>query len=387
MLKRIISSFFTLWVLSHPFARAEFMYLGRSDEGLMMGDAYTAVAEDEMLLFYNPAALARDSGLTLIPLKASFHFPDVAKKEINFDEFKITLDKRFKDWPSEPEAVSERILGYSVPFGVRTAPHLRVGGLGMNVFATSKMRMVLDNAVHPVLNLDYRYDRGFIVGYALNLVGRPRSNGHRSALGVAFKTINRQALKRRIDLFGNEMLRITSEAENYRSLREGLGYSKGNGSGFDLGWEHSYRSGKSTTTFAASWLDADDIEFERESGSETPMPQKQSVNFGLAHFKDVGLVDYTLAMDYHNTLEALELDQFSFNYLHLGARFRFPLIGLYLGHNAGYGSFGLSFNFFHFDFKFGLYGLELGRKYRQYKEKNMLFSVELAKVSLDKLGF
>ena len=384
---KMIPSFFVLWALAHSPLHAEFMYLGRSDEGLMMGDAYTAVAEDEMLLFYNPAALARNSGLTLIPLKASFHFPDVIEKEINFDTFEISLDERFKNWPSEPEAISERILGYSVPFGVRTAPHLRVGGLGINVFALSKMRMNLANAVHPVLNLDYRYDRGFIVGYALNLTGQPRSNGHRSAIGVAFKTLNRQALKRRIDLFGNEMLRITSEADSYRSLREGLGYSQGNGSGFDLGWEHSFRSQKSTTTFAASWLDIDDIEFELEKGSETPMPQKQSVNFGLAHFRDAGLVDYTLAMDYHNTLEALEQDQFSFNYLHLGARLRFPLLGLYLGHNAGYGSVGLSFSFFHFDFKFGLYGLELGRKYRQYKEKNMLFSVELAKVSLDKIGF
>ncbi len=369
--------------------RADFMYLGRSDEGLMMGDAYTAVADDEMLLFYNPAALARRRGLALVPAKVSFQFPDVVEKEINFDEFDVSLDKRFEDWPKEPELVTERILGYPTPFSVQSAPHLRIGHFGANYFALSRMRMVLENAVNPAIDLDYRYDRGFILGYAVNIVGQApsrnrRSRGHRSALGVAFKTIERRGLSNRIDLFGNEMLRITAEAENYRSLRRGLGYSRGRGHGFDLGWEHSYSTGYSTTTLGASWLDIEDIEFQLEEGSSAPLRQEQSVNLGLAHSRDLGLMDYTLAMDYHNLLESKD---FSFNQMHFGARLRFPLVALYAGHNAGYVSVGMGLNLFYFDLKFGLYGLELGRKYREYKEKRMLFSVELAKVSLDQIGF
>ena len=34
-----------------------------------MGDAFTAVADDEMTLFYNPAALGRHRGVSIIPFK------------------------------------------------------------------------------------------------------------------------------------------------------------------------------------------------------------------------------------------------------------------------------------------------------------------------------
>ena len=51
--------------ISAPLVKAEFKYLDRSEEGLLMGDAYTTLADDESVLFYNPAALGRNEHLTI----------------------------------------------------------------------------------------------------------------------------------------------------------------------------------------------------------------------------------------------------------------------------------------------------------------------------------
>lgn len=44
----------------------EVNYLARSPRALLMGDAYTAIADDEFTLFYNPAALGRNKGVSFI---------------------------------------------------------------------------------------------------------------------------------------------------------------------------------------------------------------------------------------------------------------------------------------------------------------------------------
>ena len=73
---------FTLAFSANVFAR-EVYYTLRSPKALLMGDAYTTLAEDDYTLFYNPAILARHSGFSL------FHFLFLFKQVI---QLKIWID-------------------------------------------------------------------------------------------------------------------------------------------------------------------------------------------------------------------------------------------------------------------------------------------------------
>ena len=59
---------FLLLLLSVSVYGREDRTLGRSARGLLMGDAYTAIADDEFTLYYNPALLARHENFSFNPI-------------------------------------------------------------------------------------------------------------------------------------------------------------------------------------------------------------------------------------------------------------------------------------------------------------------------------
>ena len=379
MNKKTLISVLTLTALSLS-ARAEFNYLNRSAEGLLMGDAYTAVADDENTLFYNPAALGRNEGVSIVPLKVNFALPNVLDTELSIDSPSVGLSDRFQNFPSEPEGIAEKVLGEPLYLQLGAAPTVKVLNFGFNLFALSKTSMDLENATHPVLNIDYRLDRGFITGYAFNLGNSKGKSGQRSTIGVGFKTMNRQGLSGTYDLFGTELLDIIQNSDDYAEIRKNLGYSKGSGYGFDLGFEHNIFMGPTRMTFGVSWLDIGDTKFDRDEGTEAIPDQEQSLNFGFSFNQDFGLFDYTLAVDYSN---ALDVQTSNISKLKLGGRARIPLIDLYMGYNGGYASWGLGLNVMFFDLKIGFYGIEMGQEYRQKESKRTVITLSLLEINLD----
>lgn len=362
---------------------AEFSFLGRSTEGLLMGDAYTAIADDANTLFYNPAALARHNGVTITPINPSFTIPDVVEKDFSFDGASIGLSKRFQNFPKEPDQVAERILGIPLYLQLGITPVIKMEHFAMNFFANSKTNMQLENFYHPTLQLDYRLDRGMMFGYAFvlngNKKGKPTSGGLTS-IGVGVKSVNRQGLKGRFDLTGTQLLQIIENSDNYKAIREGLGYSKGSGWGFDLGAEQSFYSGVSRTTFGASLLDIGNTKFSKEEGIKDVPDQLMSLNFGSAFEQDFGLFSYALALDYHNAIDG---QSSTASKIHFGMRGKFPIANVYWGWNAGYLSYGVALDLFMFKFQLGFYGVELGPRYKQKEGERAVFSINLLNVSLD----
>lgn len=374
---------FLILLLTVKAALAEFSYLNRSPEALMMGDAYTAVADDEMTLFYNPAALGRHSGVSIVPLKPNIGLPDVLDKDLSLNNPKFGVSDRFENFPNAPADIANRVLGYPIYLEVGAAPTVKVMNFGFNFFAVSKTKMDLQNAIHPVLDVSYRLDRGFILGYAWN-VGNggygKNPSGHNFSYGVGLKTMNRQGLENNFDLFGTSLLDIIQDSANYKDIRKNLGYSKGTGIGFDFGLEYNYRSGPTRYTFGLSYLDIGDTSFSKDEGIVDVPDQEQSLNLGASFNQDFGIMDYTLAADYSNIVDPTT--PFA-SKIKLGGRFRFPLINVYTGWNGGYASWGLGVKVMFLDLKVGFYGVELGRKFRQEEGKRTVISLSIAEIALD----
>ncbi len=360
-----------------------FSYLNRSAEAMLMGDAFTAVADDEMTLFYNPAALGRHRGVSIIPFKPNITLPDVLDKELSLDNPKFGISDRFQSFPKDPALVAERVLGYPIYLEVGAAPAIKIMNFGLNLFAVSKTSMDVQNAIHPVLDLSYRLDRGITFGYAFtNGNGGKGKNpqGSNTSFGFGLKTMNRQALENDFDLFGTSLLDIIQNSDNYKAIRKNLGYSKGSGFGFDLGFEYNYYTGPTRYTFGLSWLDVGDTSFSKEDGIVDVPDQEQSLNLGTSFNQDFGLFDYTLAADYSNIIDASTP---AISKLKLGARARFPILSAYLGYNGGYASWGLGVDLLIFNIKLGFYGIELGQNFRQEEGKRTVISISLAEFNLD----
>jgi hypothetical protein len=136
----------------------EVNYLARSPRALLMGDAFTAIADDEFTLFYNPAALGRNKGVSFTLLDPSFGLTDA-----------LSEADRFQNFPSSAPAIANRIMDFPIYMQAGAFPTLKMGQFGFTLFANNKYSLVLRNATNPELDINYKYDRGFILGFAHNI--------------------------------------------------------------------------------------------------------------------------------------------------------------------------------------------------------------------------
>ena len=353
---------------------AEFFYFHKSPEGLLMGDAYTAVADDENTLFYNPAALGRHRGASISLINPKVEVTDALDK--NITKFKFGIDDKYKDWPKSSEGIAQRILG--IPFHISTSgvPSIKMQHFGLNFFANTKVSMILENAVHPNLNIDYRLDRGLIIGHAF-IFGKRKNH---TSLGFALKQVQRNGLQGRYDLFSPQLISFTENSRNYRKLLKDLGYSQGKGWGADLGLEKVITNKKNQWVFGASFLDIGEIHFKKLKGTGKIPDQKSSFNIGVSYSKDSLFLDYVIDFDYKNIIDPVgsKISKFS-----MGTRLKFPLITFYFGQNGGHKSYGIGIDFFMFEVLAGFYGVETGYDYKQREGERAMVLVRLMDVHFD----
>ncbi len=356
----------------------EVRFLNRSPQALLMGDAYTSLADDEYTLFYNPAALAKNSGVELYFLN-----PHLGVTNALGD-----LD-RFENFPTDDAvAINERLQGYPVHVQLGISPGFKIGGFGLSYIANSTMNLVLRNAVHPALDLDYRYDKGFVMGYAHSFgsmagrtsKGSKAAQGSMTSVGASFKYIQREGVETSYDLFGTKLLNdINSGLEDVDAIKEAIGYSRGKGIGFDLGVLHTLRAGGTEMNFGASVLDIANTRFSRSSGTEEVPEQEMTFNLGASYIQKFGIFKSTFSVDLHPVEEQIDFAR----KIHLGFKFEVPLIDIMLGFNGGYLSYGLGLNLWPFHLMVGFYSVESGSEFKSEESGRGILYLSLLNIDLD----
>ena len=353
---------------------ANFSYLRRSPEGVLMGDAYTAVADDENTLFYNPAALGRHKGVTLVPLNPSVFVTDVFKKDRK--RWDATIDERYEDLPESPEGIANRIVGTPLHIYGSLSPSIKMEHFGFSVLVANKAEMILENSIHPALDIDYRLDQGFIFGYAFPL-------NPSTFLGIAAKNIHRRGLQGSFDLFDTELIRLTEDTSDYKDIIYDLGYAKGKAWGVDIGLEHIIkRPGEGQFVLGTSFLNVGEMHFREEDGRDGRIPdQESSLNFGVSYLSSRSLLfEYALALDYKNAIDPIGSTT---SKLSIGTRFSLPLLTAYLGYNGGHFSYGIGFDIAFVKIVAGFYGVETGYRYKQREGKRAVVLVNLFEGNFD----
>ena len=370
-------------LLFNTTVQAEFDYLDRSEEGLLMGDAYTTLSEDESTLFYNPAALGRHEGVSLQGFSLlNLSWVDLFKinisaKNFNFDYGKDIID----NFPNETDEIIEQLL--NLPFYVQYSlvPTIKFHNFAISFLYKSSFDLRIENAIHPEFVFNVKEDRGVVIGYAYTFGKKSKKRGLKTSIGIAAKGIYRRGLDLRTPILSPQFIDIFDNVDNgIKGLYRHLGYAKGQGHGLDAGIEFNYYGNKkSRLSFGASALSIGDLKFKAVEGNRQLPSQNMAVNVGTSWEKKFKLFDYAISLDYSNAVDPYTPNV---SKIKLGVRARFPGIQLYWGLNGGYFSWGVIFKTLSAQIKFGLYGIEIGHDYKEKVAKRALLSIDLLNINL-----
>lgn len=365
--------FLTLFLCEQVFA-FDNSYIMRSPKGLLMGDAFTAVNDDEFALFYNPATLARP--------KADFRLSPINPQASGTNALS-DLD-RFDDFPDDPVGASDLLMDYPVHASAGVAPGFKLFNVGMTVIANESYDALLRNKAQPTLDVDIRADRGFMLGAGFPLsssrLSKKTKNGTQTSWGFTGKYIERSGLSDSIPLTST----VTESAlkkEKLSDIIKSLGRVRGIGYGFDTGIEHVVRGGGSQFVMGLSALDIGGTNFRVDKNEDDLKVSdiRSQFNFGMAIGQDVKLFHYILSLDVRGLNEQMDTGK----RLRLGAEVGIPGLTVMAGVNSGYLSYGAMLDLMLVKLTAGFYDVELGSTYQQVQGKRFILYLSLFDFTFD----
>lgn len=348
----------------------------RSPKGLLMGDAFTAVGTDEFTLFYNPASLGRHShDITFYPFN-----PQVTGTNVLGDM------EKYEDFPDTPNGIAELLMNEPLHAGVSITPGFKLFNFGFNFIASESVDLLVRNKISPVMDVDYRSDRGFVIGGAIPLgtsrLGGAKSNsGMLTSLGFGVKYLKRKGLYDTLSLTGTDILDNIGTDADAEDIIKRIGIVEGDAWGFDAGLEHVVRKGAHQFSVGIAALDITSTEFEvkKNDDGKTVAANRDQVNLGAAWLMRTALFKGSFSMDVRNLTQEQEfLERFR-----LGVEAGTPIISVLGGWNAGYLSYGLALDLGMLKVTAGFYGVEAGGKYNQLESERFVIYLSLFDFSFD----
>jgi hypothetical protein len=330
----------------------EYPMLHRGVRPLGMGGAFTAVADDENAIFYNPAGLSDISTTQVGVFNPMFEgsentmdlFNDI--QDTDFDDTGETVDL-LRDYVGEHQHIKTSLF-----------PHVgfNLAGYGVMVAGLAQASVDLDvrNPVWPQAHVDSVVDIGLLAGVGLNLP----FTGLRA--GAAVKFIHRKSLEEiytATDIASDEF-----EDDFKDDLNSGFGISA------DLGVIYKLPFVK--------FMDIDlglAIQNVPEMDMEDAKPMETQTNLGLAAKKAFAGFDLIAALDYMDLANSHDEDEDMTKRIHMGAEIQLPIIfSVRGGFNQGYYTAGATIDFKAVRFDIATYGEELGAHAGQREDRRYI---------------
>jgi hypothetical protein len=324
---------------------------------LGMGDAFTAVADDENALFYNPAGLSR---LSTVQIGLINPLVEVSKKTIDLVQDAQDADM---DDTGEVADLLKEYVGEHQHARVGLFPHVgfNVAGAGVMIGGIGQGTLDVDvrNPVWPEAHVDMVLDYGAIGGFGLKL---PLTG---LSAGVALKFLQRESL--------SEIYTATDiAAEDFEDRLEDDLYS---GSGFSADIGVMYTMGFIPFMDANVALVVQNVP-EMDMGEAKDI--KTQANLGLSIGKSFSAFGIVAALDYKDVSGAFEEDEDIAKRIHTGVELRFlKFLAVRAGLNQGYVSAGATLDLWVLRFDFATYSEEVGAYAGQREDRRYVGQVTL----------
>jgi hypothetical protein len=323
-----------------------------------MGGAFTAVADDQNALYFNPAGLSQIKVFSLGILN-----PQVEASENSVDLFNDMSDID-KDDSGAVADVMRKYVGENNHIKVTTEIYsgFRAGSAGVMVSAlgqaTADIR--IRNLVNPVAQINAVADYGVIVGAGMDL---PFVNGLK--VGATLKGISRRSLN-------EEYTAETLADDNFDDIIDD-DQEDGSGISADIGVLYTTSALKVTDLNLA--LVAQNIP-EMDFGDA--MDTKTQFNAGIALSQKVMGMTVTEALDVYDFTDNAGGDDSLEKKIHLGVEVALPVIlSVRVGLNQGYATAGATLNFKAIKFDVATYGEEIGVVGGQQEDRRYVAQISM----------
>lgn len=344
--------FFSVWIASAAGA-AELSTINSSVRALGMGDAFTAVADDSSSIFYNPAGLARVSGINwkVFSLKAGASGLEAYKKiqDLNSDSSSGYAD-------AIEELYGEHVWSGAGGSTVFTAPMI-----GLGIYNHADALIQVDNPVYPQIYTSVINDYGYVLGFGFPVA--PVLH-----MGMNLKYIKRSGAR---VPWGASFLADLNPDTIYEHM---TGWGKGYGA--DLGMNFVIPAPFFSATIAGVWKNVGGIKFRSDDPAADIPSEENEMNLGVALNFDLPLLSVTPSVD----VRALNNPDIQLTRkLNFGVEIGIPLLDIRGGFREGYYTAGLGVNLGLFQVDVATYGVELGDYPGQIEDRRyaLEFTMEL----------
>ncbi len=358
---RRVSVLLYLWILFAPLLQAaEPAFIRESIRARGMGNAFTAAANDEMLLFYNPAALR----------SVYYNMYEVVGFNTTTNENTINLGKSSSGFSTIGSLAGKKIYN-EANLGLLSHVNSR---FGWSFFSNGLVDIQVRNPIIPYLETKAYVQTGLAGGMAWSFLD------FQLDLGLGVKLVQRSGIDTKLHIFDEAIIEFTEDQKTTKLQKK---FASKAAFAPDAGVIYhfdSYHNMEPKVAFSLQNIGGLDF----EGAGKVPM----TMNIGVSTESEFNGFDMILAADYRDLADSQEMiskgNIMTERNIKIGVEFGWKklfnghhLISLRAGRNGPYNSVGWSMNLFGFKVDFAKYSEEIGGYAGELEDKRTSLQVSL----------
>ncbi len=358
---RRVSVLLYLWILFAPLLQAaEPAFIRESIRARGMGNAFTAAANDEMLLFYNPAALR----------SVYYNMYEVVGFNITTNENTINLGKSSSSFSTIGSLAGKKIYN-EANLGLLSHVNSR---FGWSLFSNGLLDIQVRNPIIPYLETKAYVQTGLAGGMAWSFLD------YQLDLGLGVKLVQRSGIDTKLHIFDEAIIEFTEDTKTTKLQKKFVSKAAFAPDAGVIYHFDSYHNMEPKVAFSLQNIGGLDF----EGAGKVPM----TMNIGVSTESEFNGFDMILAADYRDLADSQGMiskgNIMTERNIKIGVEFGWQklfnghhLISIRAGRNGPYNSVGWSLNLFGFKVDFAKYSEEIGGYAGELEDKRTSLQVSL----------
>jgi len=320
---------------------------------LGMGNAFTAIANDENSMYYNPAGLNNIEGFGSVGIIN----PAVEMSE-SLQSFLDDLNAVDNNDVSASTQLIRDYMGTHQHGRVSLMPHYTMHNFGVAVLAQGTVDMDFRNPVNPYIETKMIYDTVPTVSGAYSFLDNELK------VGATAKLFLRRGIVKKYTA-------VDIASENFDPEND---LKEGSGLGVDIGLIYNLPFIESLNpTVGLTVQNLGDVDLG-DAGEE---PQKVNFGFGINYTGHKYTEILVAAIDYVDISNNVGDDRDMAKRIHMGVEAKFPLYSVRAGLNQGYSSYGVTLDIKLLKIEYAAYTEEIGAYAGQRTDKRQMIKLSL----------
>jgi len=358
---RRVSVLLCFWILFAPLLQAaEPAFIRESIRARGMGNAFTAAANDEMLLFYNPAALR----------SVYYNMYEVVGFNTTTNENTINLGKSSSSFSTIGSLAGKKIYN-EANLGLLSHVNSR---FGWSFFSNGLLDIQVRNPIIPYLETKAYVQTGLAGGMAWSFLD------YQLDLGLGVKLVQRSGIDTKLHIFDEAIIEFTEDQKTTKLQKKFVSKAAFAPDAGVIYHFDSYHNMEPKVAFSLQNIGGLDF----EGAGKVPM----TMNIGVSTESEFNGFDMILAADYRDLADSQEMiskgNIMTERNIKIGVEFGWQklfnghhLISIRAGRNGPYNSVGWSMNLFGFKVDFAKYSEEIGGYAGELEDKRTSLQVSL----------